>query len=242
VKLAIVTLLLFLGALGATADDTVTMFEATSPYPIAEVGLALCPTTQACAENLADAVAEFYLLPPTGGGEVSIDTSSPAFGPIAGYLSMTNQQIIQNAPDEAIVPFFWNAGPNPGTPNFFTASDPNINYYEGHFDQDPCVLDGVTQTCGYPIAGSEIEALSISVSPEGEMEWQAEGPNIVAVPEPPTLLELLCYLSVIVAWIAWRFAGCRTMADHIGRARELRMEREGRIRRKEDSQPATSKA
>jgi len=182
-------------AAGSTKADSVTMFVEASKFPIGVVGLALCPTPASCNQSLSNAIASFSFSPQPTGGEFTIGPSNPAFGAIAGYLRMTDQQIIQNALNEAIVPFFWNSGPNPGTGGFFTASNPNINFFQGHFDQNPCVIDGVEQVCGYPVAGSEIDSLSIAVSRAGEMTWSAEGVHLV--PEVPATFELAFGLPVL---------------------------------------------
>jgi hypothetical protein len=194
--------MVLLGALGAFGD-VITMFDETTPYPVAEVGLALCTTTQACASSPLNAIAVFHFSPPSGGGEITIDASDPAFGPIAGYLSMTEDEIVQNALYEEIVPFYWNAGPKLGADNFYTATNPNVNFYMGHFDQSRAVIDGETYAFGYPIAGNEIDALTISVSSQGELKWQAKGVNIVIAPEPSSLLSLLAELAVIFALLVW---------------------------------------
>lgn len=205
IKLAsTLTLVLFIAARGASADIlTVTMFVENSAYPLGEVGLALCPTTQACHASLSNAIASFDFSPMPGGtSSLAIDTSNPAFGLIAGYLSMTDQQITQNGLSlEAIVPFYWNTGPVPPqgpfpASSFFTSSQPNLNYFIGHFDTGVCTIDGVLQDCGYPIAGREIDSLSLSVSPLGEMKWQVTGVNI-GVPEPTALSWLFAALAIV---------------------------------------------
>ena len=179
-----------------TKADTVRMFDETSPYPIAVVGLALCSSTQSCHASLSNAIASFSFSPPATGGEFTINASDPAFAPIAGYLTMTDQQVAQNVPFEAIVPFFWNSGPNPGTFNFFTASNPNLNFFQGHFGTTTCVINGITEGCGFPIAGREIDSLSIIVTSNGEMSWTAQGVNIAT--ETPTGIYLAIGLPFLL--------------------------------------------
>ena len=189
-------------AAGSTKADKITMFDAASNYPIGVVGLALCPTPAACNQGLSHAIASFYFSPQPTGGEFTIGSSSPAFAAIAGFLSMTEQQILQTALNEAIVPFFWNSGPDPGTGGFYTASNPNVNFYAGHFDQHLCVINGVEQVCGYPLAGREIDSLSIAVSPAGEMTWSAEGVHLV--PEVSAAFDFAFSLPLLFLFARWR--------------------------------------
>lgn len=200
-----VALVVFFGL--SLKAETITVWYEHSSEPIGGMGLALCAATQSCAAGIGNAVASFDFDPtPDGTSEYTITDSNPSFAPIASYLESAT------GPLEFIVPYFWETGTS------FTASAPDITYLGGPFAQELCnPAYPNLGYCGGPLPGSDIESLSLSVSPSGWMYWTAEGPNIlatsdspgdpVATPESPTLtLSLLGLGCLLGFW--WDFRRC----------------------------------